>query len=493
MKNKITDLFLFRHRFIIGYILIGIIFLALLCFLPSIAPQGLSSKEMLAAANADQINFNFIQDGHVIDLPYYGIQKLCLKIFGLTLYSVKLPSIIFGAFAAFFLVLLLNRWFKSDVALIGSALTTLSTAFLCLANFGTPSIMYIFWLAFILWLGSKIVGNKNIQPFFVILFTSAVAFSLYTPYLCYVALIILIAGLIHPHLRASLKRLKTYQLILAIIIFILALSPLVISVSFHLDLLKTLAFTNDFSFINFKRNINEAFAPFFSFALAYDSVYLAPLFGLGTVALIVIGAISSLDQLFTSRNAVTLSVTAFAIVVAGLNSDTAVIIIVPIAIMTAAAIDTMTTHWKTIFPKNPYAHVVGAIPLVAILGLMLFSGLSHYIRGYHYTPRVTKNFNSDIMLIRNELEAGDILIVENEDPNIEFYKLFEKYNDLTVTTELPEHFNSRVAVLGNTKTSDKLELSKIAVSSKSRNSDRLYIYTKATEKEAEKEEKTGEE
>ena len=444
---------------------------------------------MLATANADQMNMHFIQDGRIIDLPYYSVQKLCLKIFGLTLYSVKLPSILFGGFAAFFLVLLLNRWFKSDVALIGSALTTLSTAFLCLANFGTPNIMYIFWLAFILWLGSKIVGNKNIHPFFVILFTSAVAFSLYTPYLCYVALIILIAGLAHPHLRASLKRLKPYQFIIAIAIFLLAVCPLVLSTIFHFDIVQKLAFVKDFSFNSFQKNINEAFAPFFSFALAYDSVYLAPLFGLGTVALIVIGVISSLDRLFTSRNVVTFAVSVFAIIVAGLSPDTAVIIIVPIAIMTAAAIDTMTTHWKTIFPKNPYAHVVGAIPLVAILTLMLFSGLTHYIRGYHYTPRVAKNFNSDIMIIKNELESGDILIVEADDPNLEFYKLFEKYNNLTVTTELPEHFNSRVAVLGTTKTSNKLELVKIAVSSKSRNSDRLYIYTKATEKE----EKTGEE
>ena len=261
------------------------------------------------------------------------------------------------------------------------------------------------------------------------------------------------------------------------------------SASFHLDLFKTLAFTNDFSFNSFRKNINEAFAPFFSFALAYDSVYLAPLFGLGTVALIVIGAISSLDKMFTSRNTVTLAVTVFAIIVSGLSSETAVIILVPIAILTAAAIDTMTNHWRTIFPRNPYAHVVGAIPLVAILGLMLFSGLSHYVRGYHYTPRVTKNFNSDIIIIGNELESGDILIVESDNQNLEFYKLFENYNNLTVVTELPENFNSKVAVLGNTKTDDKLELTKIAVSSKSRNSDRLYIYTKATEKE----EKTGEE
>ena len=490
MKNKTKQFFLYKHRFTIGYILIGIVFMFLLCLLPILVPGGLSDNEMNAAVTADAINLQYIKDSNAINLPYFGVQKICLKLLGLNIFAIRIPSIIFGAAAAFFIVLLLNRWFKSDVAIISSMLTTLSTAFLCLANFGTPDIMYVFWLSFILWLGSKIVGNKNIKAIFIILFTSAIAFSLYTPHLCYVAFAILIVGIIHPHLRCSIKFLKTYQLIIAIAIFLIAITPLIYSLIMTPSSIINLAFAQDFHFRQYGNNIRDAFMPFFSFALAYDSVYLAPLFGLGTVTLMIIGALASIDKLFTSKNYITFLLVAFSILISGLSKNAAVAIIVPVAILTANAIESLITRWHSLFPKNPYAHIIGAFPIILIIGLMLFSGLSHYLKGYRYTPRVTKNFNSDIQIINNELSAGEILIISEED-NQNFYKLFEKYKSITVLSELPSNYNTRIAYLGNKTDSEDLILERIATSSKSRNSDRLYIYTKVSE--TVKTEETGEE
>lgn len=490
MKNKTKQFFLYKHRFTIGYILIGIVFMFLLCLLPILVPGGLSENEMNAAVTADAINLQYIKDGNAINLPYFGVQKICLKLLGLNIFAIRIPSIIFGAAAAFFIVLLLNRWFKSDVAIISSMLTTLSTAFLCLANFGTPDIMYVFWLSFILWLGSKIVDNKNIKAIFIILFTSAIAFSLYTPHLCYVALAILIVGVIHPHLRCSIKFLKTYQLIIAIAIFLIAVTPLIYSLIMTPSSIINLAFAPDFHFRQYGNNIRDAFMPFFSFALAYDSVYLAPLFGLGTVTLMIIGALASIDKLFTSKNYITFLLVAFSILISGLSKNAAVAIIVPVAILTANAIESLITRWHSLFPNNPYAHIIGAIPIILIIGMMLFSGLSHYLKGYRYTPRVTKNFNSDIQIINNELNAGEILIISEED-NQNFYKLFEKYKSITVLSEPPSNYNTRIAYLGNKTDSKDLVLERIATSSKSRNSDRLYIYTKVSE--TVKTEETGEE
>ena len=153
VKKTKKEPFLLRQRLTVGYIALAIVFFLLLSFLPNIAPGGLSNAEMDSAVFAHKVNWDFISAGNVIDFPYYGVQKLCLHLFGLSLYSIKLPSIIFGTLAAFFMVLLLNRWFKSDVAIIGSVLTTLSTAFLSLATFGTPVVMYVFWLSVILWAG----------------------------------------------------------------------------------------------------------------------------------------------------------------------------------------------------------------------------------------------------------------------------------------------------------------------------------------------------
>ena len=159
MKKRTKQSFLYRYRFIIGYTILTLAFFSLLSILPSIAPNGLTSGEMESVVKASEITPSFITDGKVINLPYLLIQKASISLLGLSLYSIKLPSIIFATLAALFIILLLNRWFKSDVAVIGSIFTTLSTAFLFLAGNGTPTITYIFWLALILWLGSKIVGN----------------------------------------------------------------------------------------------------------------------------------------------------------------------------------------------------------------------------------------------------------------------------------------------------------------------------------------------
>ena len=483
MKDKTKEFFLFRHRFVIGYILILAIFVALLFILPSVAPEGLGHDEMNSAVTSDNLHLDFIKKGSVINLPYYALQKLSIKFFGLTLYAIKIPSIIFGALSALFITLLLNRWFKSDVAIIGSALATLSTAFLSLANFGTPDIMYIFWISFILWLGSKIVGDNSIHPFFTILFTSSIALSLYTPHLCYIALAILVAGIAHPHLRYSIKILKPWQLILAIIIFIIGVSPLIASIFYHNEIIRDLAFMENFSAKAFIQNLKNAFAPYFSFTLAYDSVHLAPLFGLATVALLAIGFIGSLDKMFTSRNSVTYMLIAFAVIISGLNTTCAAIIIVPVAILCSAAIDTMIMRWKNIFPKNPYAHLIGATPLVLILAIMLISGLSHYIQGYHYTPRVTKNFNEDLTLLTKELQPGDTLVLNDLDENYDFYKLFAKKNNITVANAFSIDLEGRVAVIEEPVQAKGYKLSRISTSSKSRNSDRLYIYTKVTDKQ----------
>ena len=130
VKKRTKQSFLYRYRFILGYLALMVVFFILLCFLPRIAPGGLSQAEMDSVVAANEISFTSATNENVINLPYYLLQKASVSIFGLSLYSIKLPSIIIGALAAFFIVLLLNRWFKSDVAIVGSILTTLSTAFL---------------------------------------------------------------------------------------------------------------------------------------------------------------------------------------------------------------------------------------------------------------------------------------------------------------------------------------------------------------------------
>ncbi len=488
MKQRSPKLFLYRYRFIIGYAALMIVFFGLLIFLPNIAPNGLSQDEMQSVIDADQIHTSLISDGAVINLPYLLLQKASISLFGLSLLSIKLPSIIIGVFAAFFIVLLLNRWFKSDVAIVGSILTTLSTAFLFLSGHGTPTIMYVFWLAAILWLGSKIVGNDHTHPLLVISFVLCLALSIYTPQLIYVSIGIGIAGLAHPHLRYALKQLKLYQLIICFSAFALAILPLLIACIFNHSIIRQLLFMEDFSFSNFINNISAAFAPFFSFSLAYDSIYLAPFFGLATIVLVIFGILASMGQLFTSRNTVISLLTIFAIIISGFNQSVAISIIIPIAVLSTAGLESVIEKWHSLFPENPYAHFLGTTPIVIVVVTIIVSGLMHFVYGYHYTPRVAKNFTNDLTLIQNHLEGGTILLINPETDNYDFYKLLENYSSYTVLTELPERIEEApVAVLGSTCADERLELKEIITSPKTRNSDRLYIYSKITTNTTEQE------
>ena len=458
-----------------------IVFLTLLIILTSVSPGGLSQSEMNSVVEASRVSLKHYDIRAVVDLPYHAIQKLSILAFGINLYSIKLPSILFATVSAFFIILLLNRWFKSDVAIVGSILTTLSTAFLFLAGSGTPIIMYIFWLSIILWCGSKIVGNNNVHPLLILLFAFCIGFSLYTPHLCYVSLAIAFAGITHPHLRFALKQLKPYQLIACIMALMISVAPLAVGLYFDHGNIAELAWSKNFSLNGYLHNIVDAFAPFFSFSLAYDSIYLAPLFGLANLALIIIGALASIGKLFTSRNTIVSLLAIYAIAISGLNVEAAIAIIVPVAILSAAGLESIIEKWHSLFPENPYAHIIGTTPIIIVVTMIIASGLNHFIFGYHYTPRVVKNFNDDISIITQNVKKGETLYLPAETENYKFYSLLGRFNKINVINSHSDINQESFAVLGGKTEMKGYELSRIITSPKSRNSDRLYLYHKITE------------
>ena len=106
-KIQISKLFLYRHRFVVGYIVLGLAFGALLIGLPLIAQKGLSQAEINSATNSYYLGKNGILNGDLVDLPYRIIQKYSIMFFGLSAYAIKLPSIVIGLLLGFLLILLL--------------------------------------------------------------------------------------------------------------------------------------------------------------------------------------------------------------------------------------------------------------------------------------------------------------------------------------------------------------------------------------------------
>ena len=492
-KCQISSLFFYRHRFLFGYIFLSLIFLALIFSLPFFALNGLSSAEMSSAATSYNLHFSSITTGDLVDLPYHLVQKVSILIFGFNAIAIKLPSIIIAILLGLLLVLLLNRWFKNNVALLSSILTILSTPFLYLAGTGTPLIMLLFWPTVLLWLGSKIQGIKKPRAIFSLIFAFLLLLSVFTPHMFYLAGFIVIYAFLKPHLRFTIKNLPRLPFILTSLVVAAGLILLCINI-FSNPSVPAALFGSEHPEL-FWTNLGNTFSTLFSWQGLPESTFLAPLISLPVAVLAFLGLLSTVHGFFASRNAIASYFTVFSIVFSGLNPDSIVLLILPIAILTAHGFRYILDKWYNLFPTNPYARVFGLLPLALYLALVLIPGLVHFIYGYHYIPSYSASLSTDLALIDENLPENTILYLERDADEYDFYEAYEdRHHKIFLTSALPTaekraeivknslnpDFNSNniqyFATLGLKEDFDAEKLYRIIPSPKSDNSDRIYIY-----------------
>lgn len=476
--------FLYKNRFIIGYILLAASFLTLILFVPKIALTGLSTSEITSATASQNLNLRSIFDGQLVDLPYRLLQKTVFKFIGITTYSVIIPSIIIGGFLGFFLILLLNRWFKNNTAIIASIIAVLSSNFLFLVSNGTPLIMVVFWPTLLLWLGSKVQGKERPAPIWSFIFAFALFLSSFTPYMIYLIILILIYTILHPHLRFTIKNLPRLPFILVSLFILVGFGFMDFIFLQHPETIKPLLYSGDFKLSTYFNNLKQAFLPFFTWHGVIESIFLAPQISLPATFIAIIGLVSTFKGFFASRNSIAIFLIIFTILISGFHTDYAVLLILPFTILIAHGLRYIIYKWYNLFPENPYAKFFGIIPIAIFLFTMITSDLSHFISGYRYAAPVANQFNSDLSMILAHAKAGDYLLLDEND---DFSKLLIAANTVKpifrdslnyyITTDvssLPK--NSKIYTIGKTNHT-QLELQKVYTSSKSQNSDRLYLYS----------------
>ena len=475
MKKKIvvSRLFLYKHRFIIGYSLLSLAFLGLLFSLPLISQTGLSDAEMASAVNSYALNFDAPLNGDLVDLPYRVLQKCSIMLFGLTPYAIKLPSIVIGLFLGLLLILVLNRWFKNNVSLLASCLVVLSTPFLFLAGSGTPLIMVVFWPTLLLWLGSKIQGEKKPKPMYSFFFAVTLLLAIFTPYMLYFAAFCVAFVMLQPHLRFIVKSLPKVPLIFVGVIIVAGMGALVMNMVNHPETIMELLFSNGMEPSKFFPNILAGLTPLFTLRGNVESVFLAPLMSLPLLALALIGLFSTTKGFFASRNSIASLLLVFTLIITGFNPHAIVFFILPIAILVAHGLKYILEKWYGLFPENPYARVAAILPLGVLFGLMIVPSLAQYIYGYRYNPEVAKMFHSELAAIRENLT--DETLVAGDD--YDFYKMLEIKTDIKVVPNLSEASGGEVAILHGTTNEAKYVLSRIIASPFLENSDIIYLYT----------------
>ncbi len=475
-KIVISKLFLYKHRFVIGYTLLGLAFVGLLLGMPLIAQMGLSEAEMQSAVGSYALNFDAPLNGDLVDLPYRVLQKISIMILGLTPYAIKLPSIIIGLLLGLLLILVLNRWFKNNVSLLASCLIVLSTPFLFLAGSGTPLIMLVFWPTLLLWLGSKIQGEKKPKPMYSFFFAVALLGAIFTPYMLYFAAFCVIFVIMQPHLRFIVRSLPRVPLAIVGLMIAGGIAALVMNMINHPDTIMELLLSRDMSVDQFFPHILEGFKPVLAFRGSVPSTLLAPLISLPQLALALIGLFSTTKGFFASRNSIATLLLVFTVIITGFNPLAVVFIILPIAILVAHGLKYLLEKWYGLFPENPYARVAAVVPLTLLFGLMLIPSSLQYAYGYRYNPGVANQFSYDLAIIRGEL-TDETLVASD---NYEFYKILEKSTNLTVVASADEA-QGEVAILHGQLKNNNYTLNRIITSPMREKSDIIYLYTEKGE------------
>jgi len=407
--------FLYRWRYVIGYTAIGLLLAGVLLFAGLYLPGGLSAAEQESVVRSASLSLQTPSTLAIPNMPYYALQSLFLSVFGISTFTIKLPSLILALASAVGLILLLRRWFKPNIAVLASLIAISTGQFLFIAQLGTPSVLYIFWPITLLLLGTQITRAERHRFIYKIMFAICAALSLYTPLGMYPLIAVALAVVFHPHLRAIIRRLKRHRLIIVSSIFLLLVAPLVWFMVLSPELLGTLLIGTPPSWPpDFIANGHTLLQQYFFFWRPTSSEFMSPVFGLGSALLIAIGLYRLILTRDTTRSYLIIFWMACIVPVLLINPAFTSVTFAPSVLMMAAGLTSLIGYWYRLFPLNPYARVTGLIPIIILVGALISTGLVRYVYGYHYNPQVAPLFSKDLHLLPSD--TAQLVVTKDEKP-----------------------------------------------------------------------------
>lgn len=480
MGKKVTDYLLYRWRYILGYTLIGLVIAGLLVLAGLFIPGGLTQAEMNSVVNSASLNLSWqdFDPQSVINLPYYLLQMASLSLLGVSTLSIKLPSLILGALSATGLLLLLQMWFRRNVAILTTLLIMTTGQFLFIAQSGTSSMVYIFWPVWILVLALMISRRFKFSIIWKITLFASAALSLYTPLSAYILLALASAALLHPHLRYILRRLSPIKISLAAVSGLVLIAPLIYAIILQPNLgLVLLGIPPEWP--NVIANISRLITEYFNFLSPTTDALMTPVYGLGSMALIVLGVFRLFMTSYTARSYIISIWIVLLLPIMIINPDFSSITFAPVVLLMAMGIDRLLASWYGLFPKNPYARIAGLIPLVILITGLMTSGINRYMYGYMYNPNTAGHFSNDLSLVSKELAKSDsaITLVVTKS-QADFYRvLVQHHPNLKVSTQLDLPGSGKTIVSHDAYVAPEEAVpSEIITDASSNDSNRFYIY-----------------
>ncbi len=481
MKTRVTDLWLYRWRYAIGYLLATLAVGLVIAIATLYVPGALRQAEIDSALMSGSLSMSSMSPHMVVDLPYHIFQRLCFMMGGVSTLTIKLPSIILGLVTIIGVFVLIRTWFRRNVAVLTTILAATTTLFLFLIQDGTPAIMYSFLTIWILFAATYVTRKKTFSTLWKVVTGVLMATALYTPLGIYLVLAIMTTIFFHPHIRHIVTHFARPRLIIAVLFGILSIVPLVyasiIDPSVALELIGMPT-----SQLNMAANLKEVGLQLFGFASDSNGYLLRPLFSLGLIMLMAVGVYKLLTYKYTARSYITLTLGLLMVPLVLLNPFHVTDIFPLAVLMIALGLATLINDWYKLFPRNPYARVGGLIPLGILTGGIVLSGVLRYMNNYEYTPGVLRHYSSDLRLLKDQLRYQKAapgttrLVTSNKE--LPFYNLVAHYDGRFAATTSTVSPPSTIIMTHDAHQSSTITQVPylIVTNRRAADADRFYIY-----------------
>jgi hypothetical protein len=218
-------------------------------------------------------------------------------------------------------------------------------------------------------------------------------------------------------------------------------------------------------------NLHDQVNQYFNFAAPSATTVMTPVFGLGSMLLILLGLYRLIRTRDTTRSYLIIIWIVCLIPALLLNPRFTSIVFVPAVLLLAAGLTSLIGYWYRLFPLNPYARVAGLLPIGMLVFTLIITGVDRFAYGYHYSPDIATNFSRDVDLLPKGQQT--LVVGAMEQP---FWQAIAKYRGMLTVTRSADADNVLATQSGRAAVPDNYTISNIITNPYSQNSDRYYRY-----------------
>lgn len=487
-KKTLSNLLLYRWRYALGYLTLIGIFLAVISIALLHAPGGVSQPEIDMIHQTNLLRTGIGQGNFAMpNLPFHLFQLVLFMLFGVSIITIKAPSIILSIIAALSLFFLLRRWFKPGIAVLSLSIMIATGQFIYLAQSFTPGIIYITTASLILLFASLVIQKAKFAPLWRILLAATVAASLYTPFFWYLNIGLALVALLHPYTRYILvSRKYRAKWLPASIVFLLLIAPLVYLCLKDHNLFLALTGWSALQF-DIIHNLKVIAHTYFWPTPYISHGQVLPAIDISSLALMFLGLIMTFRHRHTARSYVITIWILLSLPLLAVAPQVNMIITVPMFILLATGVEKLLHEWYKIFPKNPYARGTGLCLVIILIGVMTLSGVNRYIHSYRDLPDSVREHSSDITLLHKTiLSSGQpnitLVVTAAERPLYRAVLDHTSQPSLTITDGVPVEATDQqneVVITHAARQNIILEpplITRIITSDRAQAGDRFYVY-----------------